>query len=214
MAQVRRYVGIVRARYWLVVVGSLGAGCVVRDPTGWVGDDEFAPDHPSEQVRTTHIASDLVGTWDVRIPEDQQRKYDVLRAAVDGVPPGRVSPALNGIEIGWYNEAQFERSPHRDWLRCAESCRFEITDGSIWNYGFYPHSPVGSGLMRRPRISGREVVFELVEHDPSGLSGRIEARMNRSWTAFRVIAFELDGYRDEDLASKLELTYARHTEAP
>lgn len=196
---------------WLVASGC-GVGCSLPDPRALRStDDEFAPDHPSE-VRTTHIPADLVGTWEVRIPEDQQRKYTVLRAALDGVPPGKVSPALNGVELGWYNDAREPGSVHRDWLRCAESCRFEITDGSIWNYGYLPYSPVGSGLMRRPQITGREVVFELEAHDPSGLGGRIDARMNRSWTAFRVIGLELEGYRDPDLASKLELTYTHVTE--
>ena len=170
--------------------------------------DVFRPDHPREKVRTTHIASDLVGTWEARVPQVLQRKVAILEAGIEG-RPADFDPPLSEAERIWYEQAADPEHAYVAWYRCSQHCRFEIKDSSIWNYGYNPYTPVGSGLMRRPIIEGREVEFQLEEHDPNGKRGTIKIRMNREWTAFRVIDFELDAYRGKHLGQKLELYYER-----
>lgn len=184
------------------VACSSGEVAVVTDT------DVFRPDHPKEVVRTTHIAHDLVGTWEVRVPQVLDRKVAILEAGIEG-RPARFDPPLSTAEQIWYEQAADPEHAYVAWYRCSQQCRFEIKDSSIWNYGYYPYSAIGSGLMSRPTIEGREVEFHLTEHDPNGMSGRIKIRMNREWTAFRVIDFELDGFRDPHLGQKLELYYER-----
>jgi hypothetical protein len=83
----------------------------------------------------------------------------------------------------------------------------------MWNHGYAPYSPVGSGLVD-VELSGREVSFVLHQHDPIGMPGTALIRMNREWTAFRVERFDVETYRDRHLGQKLELFYVREEEAP
>ncbi len=186
-------------------------GCVAPEPEVLTDTDAFRPDHPRARVVTTHIPSDLVGTWVVQVPQVLRRKVAVLRAGIEGSPVDAFDPPLSDAERIWYEQAADPEHPYVAWYRCSQSCRFEITDSSIWNHGYYPFSAVGSGLMERPEIQGREVTFRLHEHDPSGYSGTIRIRMNPEWTAFRVVDFELDSYRDPHLGQKLELYYVRQS---
>ncbi len=184
-------------------------GC---DPSeeGRVSDtDAFAPDHPKELIRTTHISSDVNGIWEVRVPKVLERKVRILRASVDGWPANRIDPPLSEAEQVWYDQAADPEHPYVAWYRCSQRCQFEIRDSSIWNTGYYPYSRVGSGLMNRAEVVGRDVTFKLEDHDPNGMGGVIKIRMNREWTAFRVTSFELDGYRDPYFGQKLELYYER-----
>lgn len=173
--------------------------------------DVFAPDAVGEEVVTTHIPSDLRGVWEARVPQVLERKVAVLKAGIDRRDPSRFDPPLSEAEQVWYDQAADPEHPYRAWYRCSQTCRFEISDSAIWNFGYHPYSMVGSGLMTRPEIHGREVDFVLEDHDPNGMRGRIHLRMNPEWTAFRVVEFDLDGYRDPHLGQKLELYYERRT---
>jgi hypothetical protein len=188
------------------------AGCLSSGDGSVSDTDEFAPDAATVRRVTTHITRDLVGTWEVRVPKVLDRKVAVLAAGIEGRPVDDFDPPLSKAEWVWYAQAADPEHPYRAWYRCSQRCRFEIKESSIWNYGYYPYSAVGSGLMWEPRIDGRDVEFQLEDHDPDGMRGRIKVRMSKDWMRFRVIDFELDGYRDPHLGQKLELYYARKVE--
>ena len=202
------------ARYMLLLtVSSLGlSGCVTGLLDEAVDTDDFAPNRRGEVRNNSHIATDIIGTWRARVPRVLQRKLAIITAGIEDGEADRFDPPLSNAERIWFHRAADPESAYLAWYRCATECRFELRESSMWNHGYAPYTAVGSGLTDVV-IDGREVSFTLHQHDPSGMGGTARIRMNRDWTAFRVVAFNVESYRDRHLGQKLELFYVRDEEA-
>lgn len=189
----------------LLVCGACAAGTPSTSDT-----DLFAPDQPG-LARNTHIVTDLVGTWNVRIPKPLERKFAVIDAALNQRSASSIVPPLMDDERPWFDGATDPEQPYREWHYCAENCRFEIGESLFWNHGYSSHVAVGSALTV-PTLNGRDVEFRLWAHDPSGMAGTVRIRMSKDWKAFRVETFEVEHFAGRHLGQKLEFFYVRAAE--
>jgi len=207
---------IVRPRFWVAapLIGWTLACNFGSKSVEVVDTDQFAPDPTAQNEEPLgpggHLASDLRGVWIASVRPADQRKLDVMEAGRDGEALETLDPPLAPGEEEWFIAMNDHLSENYHWWFCATHCRVEIRDSAFWLEGYLIYEQLGSGLMR-VRIEGRDVYYDLEDHDPNGREGLVHLRMNKEWTEFRVIHLELEAFDEDTVAQLLQMRYYRRS---